>query len=140
MAKRFGRLYQACKGRLQDGFAVARARVRLSQPKEIEQLAVSDLPTPERLTEDQQWGRLEDFVTSEIDRHSQVMDMQDEAGRHLDAAHYALDRIAVELVDVMPSITALITAQPSQLVSLAAVAKRDEQARTQQRERAQAAA
>lgn len=59
-----------------------------------------------------QWTKLEDHLHLEMARARSVREMQDTATLHLDAAHYALDRIAVELVDVMPSITQIATVQP----------------------------
>lgn len=70
---------------------------------------------PESMTLDRQWSKLEDHLQLEIARAQAVLDMQDTATLHLDAAHYALDRIAVELVDVMPSIAQIATVQPPRI-------------------------
>jgi len=70
---------------------------------------------PKRLSLAGQWSVLEDHLQSDISRTQSVLQMQDTATLHLDAAHYALDRIAVELVDVMPSIMTIATVQPPRI-------------------------
>ncbi len=70
---------------------------------------------PKRISLACQWSVLEDHLQSEISRTQSVLQMQDTARLHLDAAHYALDRIAVELVDVMPSIVTIATVQPPRI-------------------------
>ncbi len=70
---------------------------------------------PKRMSLSRQWTALEDHLHLEMARAQSVLQMQDTATIHLDAAHYALDRIAVELVDVMPSIMTVATVQPPRI-------------------------
>lgn len=86
-------------------------RLRASKAEPLAEPSV-----PARLTEEAQWICLEDVVHDDIARSHSVIDMQQSAERHLDAAHYALDRIAVELIDVMPSIAAIASIAPQRVV------------------------
>lgn len=75
---------------------LAKGKPRSNEP-------VVDAP-PHHVSLNAQWTRLEGHLQTEMARTQSVLAMQDTAALHLDAAHYALDRIAIELVDVMPSI------------------------------------
>lgn len=75
------------------------------------------VPTqPERKSLDVQWRQLASYIDDQNHRAQALTDVQVTAGRHLDAAHYALDRIALELVDVMPSITQVARIEPGNVV------------------------
>ena len=78
-------------------------------------VAKPSVVAPKRMSVANQWTALEDHLHSEMERAQSVLHMQDTATLHLDAAHYALDRIAVELVDVMPSIVTVATVQPPRI-------------------------
>lgn len=71
---------------------------------------------PERKGLDQQWANLTHYLDDQNDRAQALVDVQSTAARHLDAAHYALDRIALELVDVMPSIKSVARIEPGNVV------------------------
>ena len=69
---------------------------------------------PATLSLDSQWAMIETYVASNTTRSQSLLQMQDTVTRHLDAAQYALGRIAVELTDVMPTITEVATDQTLQ--------------------------
>lgn len=71
---------------------------------------------PDRKDLGQQWASLSDYLDDQNDRAQALVDVQSTAARHLDAAHYALDRIALELVDVMPSIKSVARIEPGNVV------------------------
>lgn len=84
-------------------------------------------PLPKRLSLSAQWEKVETHVQSDLDRTQSVLQMQDTATLHLDAAHYALDRIAIELIDVMPSIVTVATVQPPRIYAVPCAAANTDQ-------------
>lgn len=84
------------------GQTIANVQQLVRAPKEDPSAIVDE---PEQLTLDRQWEQLESHMVQGMARTQAVFEMQDTATLHLDAARYSLDRIAIELVDVMPSIT-----------------------------------
>ena len=73
---------------------------------------------PTLMPVDGQWQRLESYLLDEMTRSQSVLQLQDTAALHLDAAHYALNRIAIELTDVMPSITEVTNVQATRVTPL----------------------
>lgn len=69
-----------------------------------------------RTSLEHQWGKLSHYLDDQHERATALVEVQSTAARHLDAAHYALDRIALELVDVMPSITQVARIEPGNVV------------------------
>jgi len=94
---------------LEDRFAAFWSSLVVSQSSKVSEPIAE---APKRVSVARQWTALEDHLHAEMERAQSVLQMQDTATLHLDAAHYALDRIAVELVDVMPSIMTVATVQP----------------------------
>lgn len=91
-------------------------RFRMSRASQLD--VGQKISEPMRLSTAMQWRRLEHVVLGNDHRTQSVIEMQDSARLHLDAAHYALDRMVVELADLIPSIANMAGSIPPGVIPL----------------------